>query len=123
LVAELRASYERGKAHALVVVAEGSQTNATMLAKYFEEHRQRLGFELRVTTLGHVQRGGAPGAFDRILATRLGAAAVACLERGNYGVMTGLNKGEISATPLEDVIARPKPLDVRLIELARVLAR
>jgi 6-phosphofructokinase 1 len=123
IAVELRAAYDRGKAHAVVVVAEGAQANANMLAKYFEEHRQRLGFELRVTTLGHVQRGGSPGAFDRILATRLGAAAVACLAHGNFGVMAGLNRGEITAVPLDEVIAQPKPLDVRLIELARVLAR
>ena len=57
---ELRAGYERGKPHALVVVAEGAQYNAEGLARYFQEHQERLGFALRVTRLGHVQRGGAP---------------------------------------------------------------
>jgi len=60
---DLRAAYERGKAHAIAVVAEGDRYNARALSSYFQEHRERLGFELRVTTLGHVQRGGAPGAF------------------------------------------------------------
>src|SRR5262245_55162313 len=69
---EMRAAYERGKDHALVVVAEGSPYNAAMLTHYFAEHEQRIGFGLRATTLGHVQRGGVPSAFDRILATRLG---------------------------------------------------
>jgi 6-phosphofructokinase 1 len=119
---ELRTAYERGKAHALVVVAEGAQYNAAGLARYFQEHRDRLGFELRVTTLGHVQRGGAPGAFDRLLATRLGAAASEHLARGEHGLLVGLLKGEIAATPLAEVVANKKPLDLQLLNLARVLA-
>jgi len=82
-----------------------------------------LGFELRVTILGHVQRGGAPGAFDRLLATRLGAAATEHLARGEHGVLVGLLKGEMAATPLAEVVANKKPLDLRLLELARVLAK
>jgi len=120
---ELRAAYTRGKTHALVVVAEGARYNAERLAHYFQENRERLGFELRVTTLGHVQRGGAPGAFDRLLATRLGAAATEHLGRGEHGILVGLVKGEIAATPLAEVVARKKELDLRLLELARVLAR
>ncbi len=118
---ELRLAYEHGKAHALVVVAEGAQYNAEGLVRYFEEHRERLGFSLRAITLGHVQRGGAPGAFDRILATRLGAAATESLAQGKYGVLMGLLKGEITATPLTEVVVGKKPLDLRLLELARVL--
>lgn len=122
VAAELRAAYERGKAHALVVVAEGAHYNAERLAGFFQEHRERLGFELRVTTLGHVQRGGAPGAFDRLLATQLGAAATEHLARGEHGVLMGLLEGEIAATPLAEVVANQKPLDLRLLELAQVLA-
>jgi 6-phosphofructokinase 1 len=123
LAAELRAAYERGKPHALVVVAEGAQYNAEGLAQYFQKHHDRLGFELRVTILGHVQRGGAPGAFDRLLATRLGAAATEHLARGEHGVLVGLLTGEIAATPLAEVVANKKPLDLHLLELARVLAK
>jgi 6-phosphofructokinase 1 len=123
VAAELRAAYERGKPHALGVVAEGARYNAEGLARFFEEHRKRLGFELRVTTLGHVQRGGAPGAFDRLLATRLGAAATEHLAQGEHGVLMGLLKGEIAATSLAEVVANKKPLDLRLLELARVLAK
>ncbi len=120
---ELRNAYERGKSHALVVVAEGAQYNAAGLDRYFKEHSERLGFELRATVLGHVQRGGTPGAFDRLLATRLGAAATDRLARGEHGVLVGLIKGEIVSTPLAEVVAHKKPLDVQLLELARVLAR
>jgi 6-phosphofructokinase 1 len=120
---ELRCSYERGKAHALVVVAEGAVYNAEALATYFAEHQERLGFELRVTKLGHVQRGGSPGAFDRLLATRFGAAAVDHLADGIDGVLIGLRHGEVVATPLAEVAAVRKALDLHLLELARVLAR
>ena len=120
---ELLASYERGKAHAIVVVAEGAPLDADELAAYFDEHHQQLGFELRATKLGHIQRGGEPTAFDRILATRFGAGATACLERGETGVLVGLNKGKVTTTPLAEVVGRKKELDPALYELAEVLAR
>ena len=123
LAEELRMSYQYGKAHALVVVAEGCTWNADKLVHHFREHKQRLGFELRATTLGHVQRGGTPGAFDRLLGTRLGAAAVQALARGEHGVLMGLNRGEITATPLDVVVSHKKELDLSLLELARVLAK
>lgn len=123
LADDIRAAYERGKAHAIVVVAEGCSYNAQRLADQFSEHRERLGFDLRLTILGHVQRGGAPGAFDRLLATRLAAAAMDQLDAGNLGVLVGLVRGEIVTTPLSDVVANEKPLDLDLLRLARALAR
>ncbi|MBI2246948.1 MAG: 6-phosphofructokinase [Armatimonadetes bacterium] len=119
---ELRAAYERGKAHALVVVAEGCRYNAERMTAFFQENRERLGFQLRVTTLGHVQRGGVPTAFDRLLATRLGSAATDALARGAHGVMMGLQRGEIAATPLADVASKQKQLDESLLKLSGVLA-
>lgn len=118
---ELQAAYQRGKKHGIIVVAEGAKYDAGALVQYFKEHKQELGFELRATILGHIQRGGAPGAFDRLLATRLGAAATAALARGEYGVLVGLNKGIITATPLSVVVANKKPLDLSLIDLQREL--
>jgi 6-phosphofructokinase 1 len=123
VAAELRLAYDRGKPHAIVVVAEGAEYNAEGLARYFKEHRQRLGFDLRVTILGHVQRGGAPGVFDRLLATRFGAAATERLARGEDGVLVGLIKGEIAATPFDEVVTNRKPLDLRLLDLAGTLAK
>ncbi|HLC26622.1 MAG TPA: 6-phosphofructokinase [bacterium] len=123
LAVELREAYVRGKAHALIVVAEGAECNAVKLAQYFKEHQARLGFDLRVTTLGHVQRGGAPGAFDRLLSTRLGAGAVERVVSGEFGVLVGLCKGEVDSTPLDVVASRKKELDLSLYELSRVLAR
>ena len=84
--------------------------------------RKRLGFDLRVTQLGHVQRGGSPGAFDRLLATRLGAAAVQRLAAGESGILIGQLKGAVSATPLEEVAGKTKPLDPSLFALARAMS-
>ena len=120
---ELRAAYERGKAHAIAVVAEGARYNAKALLAYFQEHKGRLGFELRVTTLGHVQRGGAPGAFDRLLATRFGVAAIRELEKKQYGVLIGLRNGAVATTLLKDVISNKKTLDLNLLETAKILAK
>lgn len=119
----LHDSYERGKQNALVVVAEGAEWNARRLATHFKEHHSRLGFDLRLTILGHVQRGGSPDSFDRLLASRLGAEAVRQLSAGSEGVVLGLVGGRIAATPLSDVAGKAKQLDPALIELAEVLAR
>lgn len=123
VAADIRNAYERGKAHALVVVAEGAKHNAEELARYFAENQERLGFELRITTLGHVQRGGTPGAFDRLLATRLGAASTDYLAQGKHGILVGLMSGQVTATPLAEVVANKKTLDLNLLKLARVLAK
>ena len=123
LADRLHGAHVRGKLHALVVVAEGARYNAQGLAAHFETNRERLGFDLRVTTLGHVQRGGEPSAFDRLLATRLAAGAVEHLARGSHGRLMGLVKGEIRSTPLEDVVGQPKTLDLSLLELQRTLAK
>ena len=124
IVAEaVRAAYQRGKAHALVVVAEGARYNANAMAQHFAQRHEELGFELRVTTLGHVQRGGAPVASDRLLATWLGASATEHLARGEHGQLMGMTKGQVTATPLDEVVANKKALDPKLLELARVLDR
>ncbi len=117
----LTSAYERGKAHAIIVVAEGAQYNAEGLSRYFEKHKERLGFDLRSTILGHVQRGGSPNAADRILASRLGQAAVNQVLKGKFGVLMGEVKGETVATPLSKVVTTRKELDVHLLELARSL--
>jgi 6-phosphofructokinase 1 len=119
----LRAAHDRGKTHAIAVVAEGSRHDAQALMQHFDEHQDTIGFELRVTTLGHVVRGGVPTAFDRVLATRLGAAAVERLAKGEKGLLMGLAGRDIVATPLGDVAGKSKPLDMGLLDLGRVLAQ
>jgi 6-phosphofructokinase 1 len=117
----LRLAYEHGKAHAIIVVAEGAKYNADALTKYFEKHKDRLGFKIRATILGHVQRGGDPGAFDRILASRLGNGAIEAIDRGEFGVLVGLNKGKITTTPLKDIVGVTKQISQEMVELARKL--
>ncbi len=123
LADHIELAYERGKAHAIVVVAEGAKYNAVELARYFEEHGEQLGFALRVTQLGHVQRGGMPGAYDRLLGTRLAAMATEQIVAGNFGLLAGHLKGEVTTTPLDDVVANKKTLDPKLFELANILAK
>jgi 6-phosphofructokinase 1 len=119
----MRAAYDRGKPHAIAVVAEGARYNSAALVAYFCEHQARLGFDLRVTTLGHTQRGGAPTAYDRLLATRLGAGAAAALNRGETGVICGTIRGLVTTTPLADIVGKQKPIDPALFDLASLLDR
>ncbi len=123
VAARLRAAYQRGKTHAMVVVAEGARYGAKAIMQHVAEHRDTIGFALRVTTLGHVVRGGVPTAADRVLATRLGAAAVDHLARGMPNVLVGLRGNEIVATPLAEIAGKTKGIDQDLLELARVLAQ
>jgi len=118
----LRAAYDRGKTHAMVVVAEGAKQGVHEMVAYFEGKQQVTGFGLRLTRLGHVVRGGVPTSADRVLGSRLGAAAVDCLADGALGNLVGLVGGEIHRAPLAEVAGRTRPVDTRLIELARVLA-
>jgi 6-phosphofructokinase 1 len=123
VAARLAAAYTRGKTHAIVVVAEGAKFGAESMMKHFAEHRAEIGFGLRVTRLGHVVRGGVPTAADRVLATRLGAAAIDRLAHGGRDVLLGLVKNEITATPLAEIAGKTKSIDLALLELARVLAQ
>ncbi|MBC7257102.1 MAG: 6-phosphofructokinase, partial [Chloroflexi bacterium] len=115
-------AYDRGKNHALAVIAEGATYNVLKLMAYFEEHRESTGFAVRATILGHVQRGAAPTAADRLLATRLGEGAIRALARGEKGVLTGLRGNQVVTTPLDEVVNTVKPLDAELAELARIMA-
>jgi 6-phosphofructokinase 1 len=119
---EIRRSYARGKSHAIIVVAEGARYNAEACVQYFHEHVQRLGFELRVTRLGHIQRGGAPCTFDRIIATRLGAAATEYLQTQGGGALLGFMRGGVAATALAEAATAIKTFDAALYRLARTLA-
>jgi len=118
----LRGAYKRGKTHALVVIAEGAKCGVHELMAYYGAHRDSIGFELRVTRLGHVVRGGAPTAADRVLATRLGAAAIETLAAGRHGVLVGIVKNDVVTTPLSEIAGRTRPADASLLELARVMA-
>jgi 6-phosphofructokinase 1 len=121
VLADLQEAYIKGKAHCIIVVAEGASHRAVEIKAYLDQRREETGFSTRVTILGHVQRGGSPSAFDRILGSRLGVAAVENLLAGNWGVMVGLAHGEAAPTPLEEVVSKGRELDMKLYEVAHVL--
>ncbi len=114
-------AYRRGKTHAIVVVAEGFKPPAAELGAMIDA--MDIGFTTRVTILGHVQRGGKPTGFDRMLATRFGVKAVQFLLEGKSGVMTALSGREIIPIPIEEVISNKKVIAKDYIEMARMLAR
>jgi 6-phosphofructokinase 1 len=121
VVKVLSSAYERGKSHAIIVVAEGAKYNASRLAAYFQKHSQTVRYELRVTVLGHVQRGGTPTFVDRFLGSQFGVAAIECIENNEFGVLVGRMDGKVHTTPLKDVVGKRKELDKELFELARIL--
>ena len=82
------------------------------------ELERRLGIETRVTILGHVQRGGSPTAFDRILATRFGVAAVQLVQAGEFGKMVAIQGNRITSIPIESAVSHLKKVDTNFYELA-----
>jgi 6-phosphofructokinase 1 len=86
------------------------------------EIEKRTGFETRATVLGHIQRGGTPNAFDRVLATRFGIAAVEAVHDGDYGKMVALRDGDIVRVPLLDAVKELKTVDPSLLEIADIFS-
>ena len=120
--AALEDAYVRGKSHAIAVIAEGAPYKATELADFLNSN-PGVGFEIRLTILGHTQRGGSPTAFDRLLATRMGVTAVRGLKDGVSGMMTALNGRKMDLIPLEDAVSQIRPISDSYFEMARFLSR
>jgi 6-phosphofructokinase 1 len=117
---DIERSFKRGKKSSIVIVAEGDDAGgAFSIARQVWE---RLKMDYRICVLGHVQRGGSPTARDRVLASKLGAAAVDALVKGMSGHMVGEMKGEIAFTPLRETWEKSKELDSDLLRLVKVLA-
>lgn len=114
-------AYLKGKTHALVVVAEGADLKTQEIAAFLGQHD--IGFEVRVTVLGHIQRGGRPTAFDRSLATQMGVEAVEVLRRGESGVMVALEGRDLITRPLEEVTTKQRELSDKYLEMDQILAR
>ena len=137
----LMARYKSGKKFSIVVVAEGVHRESLGLPPVPEnmqdecghekfvgianilgrEIENRIGIETRVTILGHVQRGGSPTAYDRILATRYGVAAMELIHTGNFGMMVALRGNEIISIPLEDAVAHLKTVDPAFYQMAKTV--
>lgn len=122
VVEVLRQGWSRQKSSSIIVVAEGEvEGNGAEIA---EKIRSRLNMDLdiRVTTLGHIQRGGIPTAYDRILASRLGLGALEGLMNGEKNVMAGIINNELVYTPFRDTIRLPKPINEDLLRMVKVLS-
>jgi 6-phosphofructokinase 1 len=113
-------SYIKGKNHAIIVVAEGALLSATEISQGLKD--LDVGFSTRVTILGHIQRGGRPTAFDRLLGTRLGVKAVEALIAGETDQMAGLRSGDIVLVPLEEVVSNSIIINEKFIELFKRVA-
>ncbi len=114
-------AYKRGKTHAIIINAEGSGIGTNDLAARIDD--LDVGFKTRVTILGHIQRGGSPTAYDRLLASRMGVKAVEALTRDQHGVMTGLKGKGVDFIPLADVISNKRQVNMEYYHMAKVLAR
>ena len=118
LVSKAISGIKRGKRHHIIVVAEGS-TDTYKLRDVFEE---RTGIETRVTVLGHVQRGGTPTVFDRILGSRMGYEAVVLLKDGESGLSLGMKANEIFKSDIEDALSNEKIFNSKMLDIARILS-
>ena len=139
----LRRRHERGRYFSIVVVAEGARLSDHTVQTVAQERRKldefghvrlggignllaaelekRTGFETRTVVLGHTQRGGTPTAFDRMLATRYGVAALDLAHKGRFGTMVALKGNDIRAVPLAEAVAGTRCVDPELIEVAESL--
>ncbi|MFN2109132.1 MAG: 6-phosphofructokinase [Anaerolineae bacterium] len=114
-------AYIKGKSHCIMVIAEGWKPGTRAVAEYLRARKEELGFDVRVTVLGHVQRGGRPSAYDRLLATRMGAYAAEHLLGGESGMMAAMRSSVIDSFSLEEAVKELKPLDLRLLGLSEVM--
>ncbi len=137
----IRARHKQGKSFSILVVAEGARATdigvqiiqeapvdafghvrlggiGNVLAREIEA---KTGYETRVTVLGHLQRGGSPTVFDRVLATRFGVAAIEMVKQGRFGVMVALRGNRITSLPLEEALAGEHKLDLTFYELANIV--
>ncbi|HFX18218.1 MAG TPA: 6-phosphofructokinase [Flavobacteriales bacterium] len=121
LIESLRRSKRAGKTSSIVVVAEGDKTgkNVFELAKYVDENLQE--YESRVVIVGHIQRGGSPTTFDRVLASRLGVRAVEALLDGRSRVMVGYKNNEVTYTTLKDAISLNRTINKELLNISDIL--
>ena len=120
LVASLKRSKKAGKSSSIVVVAEGDQIgkNILGLADYIRENLQE--YEVKVTVLGHIQRGGSPSCYDRVLASRLGVSAVDALLDGKRDIMVGIMHNKIVQVPFAESIKGDNHIDLDLIRVADI---
>ena len=121
LINSLKRSKKSGKTSSIIVVAEGDKTgkNVFELASKIEETLPK--YETRVSVLGHIQRGGTPSCFDRVLGTQLGVKAVESLIDGNNGIMVGVDNGKIIFTPLDKALKGKSKINKELLRISQIM--
>lgn len=118
IVTRLNHGRERGKKHSIIIVAEGVMSGA----QFAEELKKRTNLDVRVTTLGHIQRGGSPTVNDRVLASMLGARAVELLMEGKGGRAVGIVDNKVVDHAIEDIIDQPHTINKKLYQLSKELS-
>jgi len=118
--AELEEGRKRGKTSSIIIVAEGNRMGSAVEIAF--RIREKTGYEGRVVVLGHLQRGGSPCAWDRILGVRLGASAVNAIVKGKRNIMVGIVNGKIKTSLLKDISRKKKKLSLDLYYLNSIMA-
>lgn len=135
---KLRSRHERGRSFSIIVVSEGAQIQGhAPVENEFSKKKHHVGrigefmadliedktgFETRVSVLGHIQRGGSPTAYDRILGTRFGVKAVELIMENKFGTMASLRDNNMSCVPIQEAVEKHKPIDKKLYEVAQLFA-
>ena len=121
LLESLKKSKKSGKSSSIVIVAEGEKLgkNVFEIGEYVETNLPE--YEVRVSVLGHMQRGGAPSCFDRVLASRLSVKAVETLLEGGSNYMVGLINDQVALTPLEQAVKGHSPIDQELLRVSDII--
>jgi 6-phosphofructokinase 1 len=123
IIQTLSDARKKSKTSSIIVVAEGDEEgNANIISEKVKKVLPHL--DIRVTTLGHIQRGGSPSAYDRILASRLGLAAIEGLLKGEKNVMAGIINDKLIYTPFKDTIqkAKEKAINDDLLRMINILS-
>lgn len=122
LLESLKRSKQSGKSSSIVVVAEGDKTgkNVFELRDYVEEHLR--DYEVRVSVLGHIQRGGSPSCFDRVLASRMGVKAVESLLEGKFKYMVGSINNKMVLTPIEKAVKSHSKINKELLRVSEIMS-
>jgi len=123
LVKLLKRGAKRAKLFSIVIVAEGNHMGTVYDIAKHVENQIDLYDDIKVTVIGHLQRGGSPSAFDRVLASVLGFATVDALMEGKSGVMAGIKNNNLHYTSFEDAITKRKPFNKDMLRLAHILAQ
>ncbi|WP_227936618.1 6-phosphofructokinase [Alkalihalobacillus deserti] len=118
IIGRLKRGQERGKKHSIIIVAEGAGSGFD----FGNRIQEAMNIETRVTVLGHIQRGGSPTGFDRVLASRLGAKAVDLLLEGKAGVTVGIEKNELVYHDINEALTRKHTIDLEMYKLSQQLS-